>query len=78
MKIIDKRKELIPFGELKPTSIFEICGNKYMKVNGSYDIEHFGTINSINIENGEFEYFDKNILVTPFRAEITLYINYCG
>ena len=73
MKIIDRRIDFnVCLNQLKPTDIFEICGNKYMKLENSYDTENLGIINAIDIRTGRIAYVGEKSMVRPLQTELII------
>ena len=72
MEIIDNRKKSIEFENVKYGEVFGYNGNFFMKINETYCDECGDYDNSVNIENGELNYFKDDIFVMPVKCKLVI------
>ena len=73
MKINDKRKVKVEFGDIKPGAVFSYCdGDYYMKTETTYGDDNGNYDNTVNLETGELLFFKDSTVINLIKCELTI------
>lgn len=72
MKINDKRKKNVLFGDLKPGTVFSFVDIYYMKTETTYGDNNGDYDNAVILETGELIFFKDSTEVDSVRCELVI------
>lgn len=72
MKINDKRKKKVLFGDLKPGVVFAFADVYYMKTEGTYADDNGDYDNAVILETGELLFFKDSTEVDHVKCELVI------
>lgn len=72
MKINDKRKNKVTFGEIDNGTVFSYLETIYMKTESTYSHGNGKYENAVVLTSGELAFFKDNTEIIPVKCELTI------